>query len=455
MFPYDGSRNRPILIYQGLERKDMDERKDKFGFWSIVLLGVNAIIGSGIFLLPSKVMSLMGPASIGVFLIDMLFVISLSLCFTEAAGMFQKNGGAYLYARAAFGEFVGFEVGIMKWAIGIIAWATMSVAFTTALGALWPPAQEEMIKNGIVFFILVGLALLNIWGVDVSKYLNNVITSAKLVPLLLFVVFGLFFIKGENFLPVFPQGEYTTGSFGAAVLLIFYAFTGFESLAIAAEDMKNPQKNLPRAIMSAILICCIFYILLQVVVVGTLGENVAKTETPIADAARLFMGSTAAFIVTAGMLISIGGINVAAAFITPRSAVALADGGVLPAFIRKKGRFGTPTWAILFTVALTLPLALTGTFASLAAISVVSRFAQYLPTCLAVLVLRKKRPEMKRTFQVPFGPVIPVLAMIVSIWLLCQASLTQIMWGFGGLVVAVPLYFIMKRVNRRKSVERL
>ena len=147
----------------------MGEKKNKFGFWSIVLLGINAIIGSGIFLLPNKAMKIIGPASMLVILFEALLVVSLALCFAEVGGMFKKNGGPYVYAKEAFGDFVGFEVGFMKWAIGIIAWATMAVAFVTALSVVWPQAGEGMTKNIIVTTILVGLGIVNILGVNIFK----------------------------------------------------------------------------------------------------------------------------------------------------------------------------------------------------------------------------------------------------------------------------------------------
>ena len=428
----------------------MNEKTNKLGFWSIVLLGINAIIGSGIFLLPNKAMKLIGSASMWVIVFDAFLVISLALCFAEVGGMFKKNGGPYVYAKEAFGEFVGFEVGFMKWAIGIIAWAAMAVAFTTALGTIWPAAASGNIQKIIVVAILGGLGIVNIIGVNISKVLNNVITLGKLIPLILFVTIGIFFIKGGNFTPMFPGGHYTNGSFGEAALLIFYAFTGFESIAVAAEDMDKPEKNIPKAIITVIIIVSAFYLLIQAVSIGILGPALAASTAPVADASKIFLGPLGAAVVTAGTLVSIGGINIAASFITPRSGVALAEDGLIPKAVAKKGPTGTPIIAIIITVGLAIPLALSGSFAQLAAISVVSRFAQYLPTCLSVLILRKKRPDLKSTFIIPFGPVIPIIAMAVSIWLLLQATSDKIIWGLGGLIVGIPLYFIMKYLNNKQ-----
>ncbi|KZL88964.1 APC family permease [Clostridium magnum] len=423
--------------------------KKKLGFWSIILLGINGVIGTGIFLLPGKAMKLMGPGSIWVYFFDMLLVMAMTLCFAEVAGIFNKNGGPYVYAKEAFGEFIGFEVGIMKLVIGMIAWATFAVGFTTALTSIWPAASNTLVKNSIQIGIIVGLSIINMLGVNFAKHLNNIMTIGKLVPLILFVAVGIFFIKGGNFTPMFPT-KVTTSSFGATAILIFFAFTGFESIAVAAEDMENPKKNLPLAILLTMLLVSVIYILVQAVSIGTLGVKLASSTTPVADSASIFLGGFGGLLVTIGTLVSIGGINAAESFILPRSAVALAEDGLLPRSIAKKNKAGTPYIAIVLVAVLTIPIALSGSFTQLAAISAISRFAQYIPTCLAVIVLRK-RPGLESTFRVPFGPVLPILSVGISCWLLTQATKVQIIWGLGALIIGIPLYFIMKKGS--KSVE--
>lgn len=423
-------------------------KDNKLGFWSIVLLGINSIIGSGIFLLPNKAYSLVGPGSIVVIIFDMILVLSIALCFAEASGMFKKNGGPYVYAKEAFGEFVGFEVGFMKWAIAIIAWAAMASAFVQALGRIFPVAQDPTIKNIIIIAMIASLGVVNILGVSLSKVLNNVITLGKLIPLFLFIAVGIFFINGDNFVPMFPTGHSGEINFAAASLLMFYAFTGFESIAVAAEDMENPEKNIPRATILVMLIVSLIYILILVSSIGIMGSDLALSSAPLADAAGRVMGKFGVALISAGTLISIGGINIAASFITPRSGVALAEDGILPKKIAENGRFGTPTYAILITVILAILIAISGSFSKLAAISVISRFVQYLPTCLAIPVLRKKRPDLVRTFKVPFGPVIPIFAIIVSCWLLYNSDMEKILIGLGGLVLGVPIYFFMKKYSK-------
>lgn len=421
-------------------------QKNKFGFWSIVLLGINAIIGSGIFLLPNKAYALAGSFSLVVILFDALLAMSLALCFAEASGRFQRNGGPYIYARAAFGNFVGFEVGFMKAAISIIAWAAMANGFATALTAVVPAMKDPFYKDLVIIVLMDSLGLINILGVQLSKVINNIVTVGKLLPLVLFIAIGIFYMNGANFTPLLPSGETAADfSFGAAALLIFYAFTGFEAIAEAAEDMDDPKRNIPRAVVVVMLLVSAFYFLIMTVSIGVLGLDLAETKTPIATAAAVFLGTSGGLLVTAGTLVSIGGINLASSFLTPRVIVAIADDHMLPPVFSRYNRFHTPYVAILFATIVGILIALSGSFTTLAAISVVSRFAQYVPTCLAILVLRRRDPEHPSTLPVPFGPVIPVIAVLVSLWLLVQADLHKILFGLGGLLIAVPFYFLMRK----------
>lgn len=430
--------------------------KNKLGFWSIVLLGINAIIGSGIFGLPNKAYGIMGPSSILVILFDMFLAVSIALCFAEAAGRFKENGGPYIYAKEAFGDFVGFEVGFMKWAIGIIAWAAMAAFFCDTLAKVVPAVSEGPGRIAIILLVLVGLGIVNIMGVKTSKILNNMITIGKLIPLLAFVCIGIFFIKGANFEPfvVISEGQTVTDSFVAASVLMFYAFTGFESIAVAAEDMENPEKNLPKAIAVVMTIVSVMYICVLASCIGILGPDVALTKTPVADAAGRILGPAGAIFITAGTIISVGGINIAASFLTPRSGVAMAETGLLPKFIAKTNKQGAPYVAIIITVVLAAFLALTGSFAKLAAISVISRFAQYIPTCLSIPVFRKKYADQELSFKLPFGSLIPMVATLTSFWLLYKAGVQspeKIIWGLGGLAVGIPVYFYMTKIYNKND----
>ena len=417
----------------------------KLGFWSIVLLGINGIIGSGIFLLPNKAMAIIGPASLLVMLFDMLLVLAITFCFAEASGLFKENGGAYIYAKKAFGDFIGYEVGFLSWATRIIAFSTMSVGFATALGGLIPSLNTVMMKNIIISVIFIVLAVINLLGIKLYEVIQNLATIAKILPFILFIGMGIFYIEPVNFTPLVPNGVYTPGSFGAAAVMLFFAFTGFESLAVAAAEMENPQKNLPKATLITIFTVSAIYILLLACAIGIMGYELADTTAPVQAAFTRIAGAFGTTIVAAGTLISIGALCIASSFITPHSGLALAEQHMLPAFMAKRNRFGAPYWCIIVSTIVAMLIGYTGGFAFLASISVVSRFSQYIPTCLSIMVFRKKMPDAPRVFKIPFGPIIPVIALLVSFWLLAQAKPQQLIIGFGAAIVALPFYFLVHR----------
>ncbi|MDU3878244.1 MAG: APC family permease [Veillonella sp.] len=400
----------------------------KFGFWSIVLLGINGIVGTGIFLLPNKAYSIIGSASLGVLLFDAVIAGCIALCFAEAASLFTRNGGPYLYAKHALGDFWAFEVGVLKWIVTVIAWAAMAVGFATALGAAVPALSGDFAKDVISFILIVGLTIVNIFGVNVSKFVNNLITISKLVPLALFIAIGIFFINGANFTPVFPQDTYVDGSFAQAAVLLFFAYTGFEVIAIAAEDMKNPKKNLPRAIIMCMLLVSVLYMAILAVSIGVLGSDLANTKAPVQDAFNVIVGPIGMYVVLVGTLISMGGINFAEAYYAPRVATS-------------RNRYNAPYVAAIVTAIASVLLAWSGSFTTLAAISAVSRFTQYLPTCLAVIIFRRKWADKTRSYTIPGGYLIPVIAIGTSLWMLAQAQTNQLLWGLGGCIVILPFYY--------------
>ena len=420
------------------------DKKDKFGLWSIVLLGINGIIGTGIFLLPNRAYALMGPSSLLILLFDAFLAGCLALCFAEVAGFFSRNGGPYLYAKAAFGDFVGYEVGVLKLVVTIIAWAAMAVGFATALGAAFPFFAGDTMKNLIAAVLIGGLTIMNIAGVKISKILNNIMTISKLVPLCVFIAVGLFFVNGSNFTPFVPT-HMADGAFANAAITMFFAYTGFEAIAVAAEDFKDPKKDLPRGIILTMIIVTIIYMLVVGISIGILGPDLAVDKAPIQTAFGRAVGPVGAYFILIGTLFSMGGINLAESFIAPRACTSLAEDGMLPAFLNRRTSWGTP-WASSVVVAiLSILLAWSGSFTTLAAISAVSRFTQYLPTVLSVIVFRRKWKDREGTYKIPGGIFVPVVAFLTSLWMLSNAKPMQLVWGLGGILVIAPYYLVYKK----------
>ena len=423
----------------------------KLSFWSMVLLGINGIIGSGIFLLPNKAMAIIGPASLLVMIFDMFLVLAITFCFAEAGGLFKDNGGAYIYAKEAFGDFVGYEVGFLSWITRILAFSTMTVGFATALGGIIPDWNTDFMKNIIITVIVLVLTIINLLGIKLYEILQNVATIAKLLPFILFIGMGIFFIQPSNFTPMFPGGEYTPGTFGTAAVMLFFTFTGFETLGVAAGEMENPQKNLPKATLITIFAVSAIYILLLACAIGIMGYELANTTAPVQVAFGQIAGTFGTTVVALGTLVSIGALCIASSFVTPYCGLALAEQHMLPSFMAKRNRFGAPYWCILVSTIIATLVGYTGGFAFLASISVVSRFSQYIPTCLSIMVFRKTMPNAPRAFKIPFGPVIPIIALLVSLWLLSQTKPQQLILGLGAAVIAIPFYFLVHKKHQEKA----
>lgn len=424
---------------------------NKIGFLSIILLGLNSIIGTGIFLLPGQVAALAGRWSILAYIFVTGIVLCIAWCFAKCSSLFNRNGGAYLYTKEAFGNFIGFEVGLLRWIVGIITWAALAVGFVTALGILLPIEIQKPIKKALALSIVAGLGTINIFGIKIFKRLNNIVTIAKIVPLVLFIIVGLFYIDHTYFFNI-DQKKWIAEEFSAASLIVFYAFSGFESLPLAAAEMHNPKKNIPIAVFIVISICASLYFFIQLIAMGVLGSNLCTSQTPILDAAAVLFGNWGKFFVGIAMLISIGGINIAASFLTPQSGVALSEDHLIPISISKRNRHGSPIVAIIITTAATSMFVLVGTFTQLVAISIVCRFIQYIPTCIAVFIFHYK--GCLNPFDKRWKIGIPLIALAGISWLLIEASVEQLLWGTGALVLGIPLYLSSKFRRTKEQGEQ-
>ena len=385
-----------------------------------------------------------GPASILVLFLDAFLACTIGMCFAECSGLFSETGGAYIYARHAFGHFIGYEVGIAAWVIRIIAEATMYMAFATALGGFFPALNSPLARDAVVTIMGLVLMGINIAGIRVSSVVNNVITVGKLIPILIVIMVGLAFLHPAHFIPFFVPQLTKVHNFSNTAITLFYIFTGVEGLVVSAGEMNHVKKNLPRAIMVVLGVVTMIYVLVMVACVGVMGTKLAGTSVPLQATMDRAVGHWGGAIIALGSILSIGGIGVAATFITPRSMIALSRHGIMPRAFAKRNRWNAPYVSIIVCTVLTLLLSYSGTFTKLAQISAVSRFAQYLPTCIAVMVFRKTMPKAKRAFKLPFGYVIPIIAILISAWLLYETDADKLLWGFGALIIAIPFYFITR-----------
>jgi amino acid transporter len=406
------------------------------GLLGLTAIAVNGVVGSGIFFLPATAAKLLGPAAPVAYLVAALLTGLVVACFAEAGSAFDRTGGPYLYAREAFGPFVGFQVGWLFFLTRLTAAAAIGNAYLDSLAYFWPAVGAGAGRAVTLALTLASLAALNLRGVRQGAWAVDLLTVAKLLPLVLFVAAGLAVADPSRYtLVALPD---STALRQGALHLIF-AFGGFENASVPGEESKDPRRHLPVALLSAIALTAVLYVLIQVVAQGTL-PNLAEEATPLAASARTFLGPQGATLMTLAALLSTAGSLSALALVGPRILYAFGEGGQMPAALaRVHPRFRTPATAIVaFTVA-AWGASLVAGFTELVAVSATARLAFSAATCLAVPVLRR-RTQGSRRFTVPGGPAVPLAATALSVWLLTSLNRTQAVAGAVALAVGVLLY---------------
>ncbi len=413
--------------------------------WQIVGLAVNDVIGSGVYLLPAGAALLLGAASVWAVIIAGLAVALLVLCFAENASYFDETGSGYLYTREAFGDFVGFEVGWMTWLARIASVAALSAGFAQATSFLWPAASNGWVRAGVIAVPLALLTWINVLGVKQGARVAVGLVVAKTLPLVFFVGVGLFAVDWSLVAAVEPP---PLGSLGEAALLLLFAYAGFENTAAPAGEYRDPRRNVPFALLTMITFVTILYALVQLVAVGTLPE-LAQSESALAEAATLFIGSWAGLLMTVAAMISIAGNAGNTTLVGPRYLFALARDGFGPrALARIHPRYRTPALAIVTQSTIALVLALSGNFVGLAMLSIVARLATYIGTAASVPVLRKRFGDRPGVLRLPGGPAIPIAALLLCLVFVASATFANLLAGAVALAVGLVIY----RFRRRDAV---
>ena len=390
--------------------------------WDLVAVVVNGVIGAGIFGLPSKIYALVGSYSLLAFCACAACVLLIVYSFAEVASRFSATGGPYLYASETYGPRIGFIVGWLVWITRVTAFAANCNLLPAYLAMFFPAAATAAIRTAIIAGVVVLLTMLNAAGVRETTKTSNYLAVGKLVPLAVFIIVGLFFLAPHNFsFSVLPSYR----SFSGAVLLLVYAFTGFEMAVIPAGEALSPRKNLPRALVIGIAIVVSFYILIQLVCIGTL-PGLAGSQRPLADAAAQFAGYEGSAFIICGVVISLAGNLNVLLLSASRMIFAMAEGGQLPAklgTIDAKRR--TPTAAILVTGATMLLISLSGTFLYFLTVSTLSRLITYLATCAALPILRSRKDAPAAAYFVPGGKMVAYGGVIVCICLLLSSTFRE------------------------------
>ena len=407
--------------------------------WQLVGISINDVIGSGIYLLPAAAAALLGPFSLWAILLAGLAVAVLVLCHAQAASYFDQPGGAYLYTREAFGDFIGFEVGWMTWLTRIASVAALSNGLALAMAEFWPSANSGWARVVVISTALALLAWVNVVGVKSGARVAVALTIAKLVPLAFFVLVGVFYIDW-SLLAMADDRPILSGSFTEAALLLLFAYAGFENTPAAAGEYRNPKRDVPFAMLTMITIITLTYVAVQAVALGTL-PALASAESPLARAAGEFAGPAAVLLLSVGAFVSIFGNLGNTTLIGPRYAFALADDGYGPRWLAAvHPRFHTPANAIIAQTAIALALALSGSFVALAMLSVVARLATYIGTCSALLVLQKRFAAAPDALQLPGGMLLPIMGLALSLCFVAATSWKNLLAAAIALVLGALIY---------------
>ena len=414
--------------------------------WAMVLLVINGVIGSGIFGLPSKAFKEVGVYSIAAFLVCAIAVFIIILCFAEVSSRFDKTGGPYLYALSSFGPMPAFLTGWLLLLTRFITYAALINLLVTYLSVFsdWFTLASSRIIT--IVLLTLFLAYVNHIGVKNSTRVNNFLTIAKLLPLLLFIIVGFFFINSENFkVQYIPDFS----SFSSTVLLLVFAFGGFESVLVNSGEVKNPEKNLPFALLLAALIIASIYMLVQIVSIGTL-PSLASTDKPLAEASQLFMGKTGAIIIAFGAMFSVTGTLNAIMLVGSRLPFAFSEENQFPkvfSFIHPK--YKTPTWSLLLFMTVTIIISLNYSFLSAASISAITRVMIYAIVCITLIVLRKKKPEQTEFFKIKYGALFSILGVLIAIWLLSSAKINELRDVGIAIGIGLVVYLLMSITKKK------
>ena len=390
---------------------------------------VNVMIGGGIFRVPALVAASLGAAAPVAYVICAIAMALIVTCIAAAGKRVTLTGGPYAYVGTALGPYAGFLSGVLLWMIGVFATAAVSSVMAASIGALIPALSSRLMQALVLTAAYAFWAAINLRGVASGVRLNTAVTTAKLLPLLLVAITGLFFVQSANLQVVdWPPA----GDFARMSLILVFAFAGIEVALIPSGEVRDPERTVPKAIVLAMLGVTALYIVLQVVAQGILGAALPKSEVPLADAAGASLGGWARSLLLAGAAVSMFGHLGGMTLSIPRIVYALARDGFLPAALAHiHPVHRTPQRAIVAQSVITLAFAITGSFEGLAILANVSALALYLGCAIA-------------SWQLGQSPIVPVLACAVIAWLLTGLTLNE--WlAFGACVAVATVVYAVAR----------
>lgn len=390
------------------------------GRWALTAAVINSVVGSGIFGMPAPIAGLVGEWSPLAFVIAGACMFTIVLCFAEVSGRFDEPGGPYLYTRTAFGPATGFQVGWLHvWTRFLTAAAILNL-FISYLATLLPAAATPTGRVVAMTLAVTVITVVNVRGVRQTAWTVNLFTIAKLLPLLAVALLGIFHIDRD----VLATQAVADPQWTEAILLLVFAYGGFESSVIAASESRDPKRDTPFALIMAMIIIAFTYALVQLAVVGVL-PNAANSAAPVGATLGVLIGPAGATLGTIAVLISVYGWLVGFGLMTPRILFSMADRGELPQVLAHvHPTMRTPDAAIILNSVIALALGLASNFSNLATLSAIARLGIFALTCGALIRMRKLHGQ-PTTFRVHGGPAIAIAGIAFCAWMLSTRSLAQ------------------------------
>lgn len=448
------------------------------GRWGLLAICINTVIGAGIFVLPADAYKHAGAYSVVAFILGAVIIGAIALCYSEVASRYEQTGGMYLYAREAFGSLIGFQVGWLYWLVRVASFATNLLIFSElfrnlsfigvdsqqSAGMDWLPLSLIAIISGMIIMV-------NLLGVKVSMFLTNIFTVSKLLPLIALVVLGFVFFGSWSF-EFGPTPSLS--KFTEAIVVVLYAYVGFEATLITAGEAKNPKKDMPFALIGSMIAIAVLFILIQWIVVGTV-EGLKDSKAPLADSAGALLGNLdlgvgfdfaglAVVVLSVGALISILG-NLNAGFLAgSRLPFAMASQGEAPeAFAITHPKLKTPWLSILATGVAVIALAFVFERAVILKIAVMTRLLVYGVTVASVFVFRSRYGSEDAGLRIPGGGGLAVFSLLVIALLFADQinkSWDSIakgeymagsgpIWMLGSLIVGCLIYALFRSRFRK------
>ena len=422
------------------------------GRWSLTALVINCIIGSGIFGLPSVLAQSLGSASPIAWLLAAAATFLVMACFAEVASRFEGTGGVYLYSRTAFGRTTGIAVAWLGWLGRLTAAAANANIFVIYLAEFWPSAKDPVPKF-VVLTVLIGfLAVANYIGVRNGTTLSNFFTVAKLVTLGAFILAGVAFILQRGS-PVAHSASGASSDWFHAILLLMFAYGGYEAALTPAGEAKDPRRDYPFALFVALALCTLIYTATQWLVVSIVPQG-GMSDRPLAAAARIMVGGWGGSFVSIGVLLSSYGLLSANVLGFSRILFAQAEQRDMPSvFARVHRRFQTPHVAIVVFACCVWIFSLLGGFTWNLTISAMARLIYYASVCAALPVFRRRKNVPAPVLRIPAGDLIAVLAMATS--LLLFPRLDQASWTVLAVVACVAVINSVWARQKQRELEKM